>query len=343
MRLKGAVIGIGNIALGSHIPAYLKEKERVEIVAGADKSANNLEAFKRFFPAAQVYLDDEQLFARHQNELDFVDICTPPGSHRHLIEQAARRKINILCEKPLCTSLEEIDSIVATVRGAEIVFLPCHQYHYSRLWQRALQIVSEGRIGQPHLIQFEVLRKEPNAGNIHWQPGWRVDKAHSGGGIVMDHGTHLFYLAMHLLGRPQAIEAKLMCLHHKDTGLEDTAWILVKHEGGMSRLDITWASFQRGVRYRILGRSGEIIIAEDEVILHDRHASHHERISEKLSKDSKHSEWFDELIEDFLTRVENQRLDWEPLREAAMSLQCALTAYQAAEQAKQMPIRPIDL
>ena len=342
MRLKGAIIGIGNIAVGSHIPAYLQEKERVQIIAGADKSAQNLAAFQRLFPRARAYSDEEELFARHRRELDFVDICTPPGSHRRLIERAAAAGLSILCEKPLCTSMAQMDRIITAVKEAGVVFLPCHQYRYSPLWRRALEKIRRGEIGEPHLVQFEVLRREPNPGNIHWRPGWRVDKAHSGGGIVMDHGTHLFYLATQLLGQPRELAARLMCLHHRDSGLEDTAWIIIEHEGGMSRLDITWASFQRGVRYRILGRQGEIIIAEDEVILHDKHASRHERVSEGMSRDSKHSGWFLKLVQDFLDRVQERRTDLAPLREAAMSVQCALAAYRAAEQARQLPIPPLD-
>ncbi len=338
-KLKGAVIGIGNIALGSHIPAYIKENKRVEIVAGLDQSAHNLEAFKKFLPQATAYLDEKELFANH--ELDFIDICTPPGSHNSFIEQASSRRINILCEKPLVTSIEEMHSVVRMVKEAEIVFLPCHQYHYSHPWLKALKLVKDGCIGDPHLIQFEVLRKEPNPGNVNWQPNWRVDKAHSGGGIVMDHGIHLFYLAMELLGRPKGVEAKLMCLHHKDSGLEDTAWVLIEHEQGMTRLDLTWASFQRGVRYRILGRKGEIVISESEISVHNQNDSCKESINDGISKDSKHSGWFEGLINDFLTRVENKRIDWDPLHEAAMSLQCALLAYQAADEAKQMLIQPL--
>lgn len=338
MKLKGAIVGIGNIALGSHIPAYLREQDRVEIVAGIDRSPKNLEKFKKIFPNTKTYLDDKNLF---DHPIDFLDICTPPGSHKYFIEQATSHKINILCEKPLCTSMEEMKRIVSTIKTANIVFQPCHQYHYSVPWQKALKMIDEGRIGEPHLVQFEVLRKEPNPGNIHWQPSWRVDKTHSGGGIVMDHGTHLFYLAMSLLGKPHFLEAKTMCLHHKDTGLEDTAWIIMQHDGGMSRFDLTWASFQRGIRYRILGRTGEIVISETEIFLHNQDTVYQEPINEGISKDSKHSEWFVDLIEDFLDRIENKQIDWAPLNEAVLSLQCALQAYEAAEQSEKKYIQPI--
>jgi predicted dehydrogenase len=338
-KLKGAVIGLGNIAFGSHIPTYLDQAHRVEIVAGCDKSPPNLERFSSLFSGASVYSSHNELFDAH--EFDFIDICTPPDSHADLIEEAARRKIGVLCEKPLATTQDEMERIITTVTENRIVFVPCHQYRYSPQWQTLMSIIDGGKIGRPLHIHFEVLRCEPNPGNIHWMSDWRIVRSRSGGGITLDHGIHLFYLAVHLLGIPQKISATNLSFHHRSDGLEDTAWIVVEHDKGISKLDLTWASFQRRILYRVLGEKGEILLTEDALRLICEDGSIEEFDVEPFSKDSKHTGWFGKLIGDFLDRVERNKIEFGLLEEAANVLKCALSAYRSSSEGREVEFEPV--
>jgi predicted dehydrogenase len=338
-KLRGAVVGLGNIAFGSHLPTYQDQAHRVDIVAGCDKSAQNLEKFLSLYPKAGVYSSWGELFASHP--LDFVDICTPPDSHCSLIEEAARRKIPVLCEKPLATGLSEMERIVSAVTENSIVFVPCHQYRYSPQWQKIVRLIDDGKIGRPLHIHFEVLRKEPNPGNIHWMSDWRIVRSKSGGGITLDHGIHLFYLAAQILGTPKKISAKNLSFHHRRDGLEDTAWIVIEHEAGISKLDLTWASFQRRILYRVLGERGEILLTEDTLCVIHEDGTIEEFDVEPFSKDSKHRAWFRDLIDDFLQRIEHNQVDFAPLKEAADTLNCAFTAYRSSVEGKEVTFEPV--
>lgn len=340
-KLRGAVIGLGNIAFGSHIPIYLKEAHRVDIVAGCDKSPQNLEKFSSVFPGASVYHSHNELFAEH--ELDFIDICTPPDSHADLIEEAASRKIGVLCEKPLATTQEEMERIIGAVCENRIVFVPCHQYRYSPQWLSLMSIIDDGKIGRPLHIHFEVLRKEPNPGNVNWMSDWRIVRSCSGGGIILDHGIHLFYLAAHLLGIPQKINATNLSFHHRHDGLEDTAWIVIEHDRGISKLDLTWASFQRRILYRVLGEKGEILLTEDALRVISEDGSVEEYDVELFSRDSKHTGWFGELIGDFLDRIEHNKIEFGLLEEAANALKCAFTAYRSSSERQEVEFEPVSI
>src|SRR5262249_25435978 len=106
LRLRGALVGAGNIALAGHGPQWARNEalqRDVEIVAVADLSPANLEAARGLFPRAKGYLHVQELWDREA--VDFADICTPPFTHRSLVEDAAERGIHVLCEKPLAPSL----------------------------------------------------------------------------------------------------------------------------------------------------------------------------------------------------------------------------------------------
>src|SRR5262249_30500029 len=160
-----------------------------EIVAVADLSPSNLEAARAFFPAAAAYSSGDELLGRA--DLDFCDICTPPFTHTGLIERAAARGIHVLCEKPLAPTLAEGWRISEAVRESGIVFQPCHQYHHSPAWQAVRRLLP--RLGRIYYAAYEIHRTQANEGNPHWAPGWRTDQRLAGGGILVDHGAHVFY------------------------------------------------------------------------------------------------------------------------------------------------------
>ena len=113
MRLRGAMLGAGNIALRGHAPQWAHDprlREEVEIVAVADLSRSNLEAARAWFPQARLYERAEELL--DAETLDFCDICTPPSTHRPLVEKAAARGLHVLCEKPLAPTLADAERIL---------------------------------------------------------------------------------------------------------------------------------------------------------------------------------------------------------------------------------------
>ncbi|HKD12792.1 MAG TPA: Gfo/Idh/MocA family oxidoreductase, partial [Thermoanaerobaculia bacterium] len=78
MRLKGAFIGFGNVARLGHLPVWLS-RDDVEIVAAADVRPEGRRALAAALPAARWYESAQTMLAAE--DLDFVDVCTPPAFH----------------------------------------------------------------------------------------------------------------------------------------------------------------------------------------------------------------------------------------------------------------------
>ena len=325
MKLKGALLGAGNIALRGHAPQWLGSLAAdVEIVAIADLSSANRETASALFPAARVYESAEE--ALGAEALDFCDICTPPFTHLPLIEAAAQRGIHVLCEKPLAPTLNEALQSARTIRDAGIAFQPCHQYNYAPPWQAVVERVP--RLGPLHFVEYSVKRTAANEGNAHWAPEWRTRRDLSGGGILVDHGAHILYQLRGVMGEPQRVSATVRTLLHHGYGVEDTAVLTLDHGAALAEVSLTWAAKRREISYRFVGERGELV--GDESRLQVIADTTEEVEVGGLSGNSSHSEWFGPLFKEFVARVRSGIPNEDPLDEAVYVARIIERAYASS-------------
>src|ERR1700694_335063 len=100
-HLRGAVVGYGFIASRGHLPAYLERAKRqgdVEITAAADVCPARRERAQRELPGVRLYSSYQALLRAEADDLDFVDICTPPSAHLDIAQAALERGLHVLCE-----------------------------------------------------------------------------------------------------------------------------------------------------------------------------------------------------------------------------------------------------
>lgn len=338
MKLRGALLGAGNISLRSHLPQWVGNpllKDQVEIVAVADLSPPNLALVHGLIPAARVYADAAALFAAE--DLDFCDVCTPPFTHTALVSQAAERGLHVICEKPLAPTIAEAEQIVSAVERASIVFQPCHQYHFSPQWQALRARLP--RIGKVYLAEYEVDRTAANPGNANWSPAWRTNPKMAGGGILFDHGAHIFYQLRAVLGEPESVQATVRTLHHLDYGVEDTAFVTLDQGACLAQVRLSWAARRRGIRFRFVGEQGEIS-GDDEKLWLNAEAKEEVRFDAGLSQDSSHAEWYAPLFAEFVGRVRAGSRDSDGLHEAAYVTRLIARAYQSSEEGRALALTP---
>src|SRR5262245_55135655 len=126
--LRGAIVGLGNVALHGHLPGWLS-REDVRIVAMSDTDPGRQATWAARLPEARWYDDPDQLLG--DARLDFVDICTPPSSHAALIREALARRLHVLCEKPLVGSVDDLRSAVERAARADRVLHTVHNWHHA--------------------------------------------------------------------------------------------------------------------------------------------------------------------------------------------------------------------
>ncbi|HEV2104601.1 MAG TPA: Gfo/Idh/MocA family oxidoreductase, partial [Candidatus Eisenbacteria bacterium] len=338
MRLRGALLGAGNIALRSHAPQWTGDarlSREIEIVAVADLSGSNLAAARELLPEARPYHDAEELLEREQ--LDFCDICTPPFTHRRLIERAAARGVHIVCEKPLASTLADAHEIARTVRQASVVFRPCHQYHFSPQWQAVRRLLP--RLGRVHIAEYQVLRTAANEGNTNWAPSWRTNREMAGGGILVDHGAHIFYQLRAALGDPRKVQAIVRRLRHRRYEVEDTALVTLDYGDRLAHVSLTWAAQRRAIHFRFVGEDGELLGDDERIVVHAARSEEF-RFDDGMSRNSSHAEWYVPLLREFSAEVRGGGRSDAALDEAVHVTRVIERAYESARLGHALPLAP---
>jgi predicted dehydrogenase len=140
--------------------------------------------------------DWRELVAR--DDVQVVDCCTPNHLHREVLVAAMRASKHVYCDKPLALDLAEAREIVEVARQTGVKHQMTFNYRFVPAMMRAKQLVDEGRLGRVFSFRAAYL----HAGYV--DPGrpmsWRLDAALSGGGALVDLGSHALDLVRFLLG-----------------------------------------------------------------------------------------------------------------------------------------------
>lgn len=347
--LRGAIVGFGNVAAKGHWPA-LSGSPDVEIVAVADHSAARRDAARVLAPALRVYPSIEDLAAGET--LDFVDIATPPSSHVPLAAFALGRGWHVLCEKPLTLEPAAFDRLSACAEASGRVLFTMHNWKVAPIVEAAVAAVGAGRVGAVRHVDVLVFRNQPCKGASDAAPvagrtagDWRQDRRAAGGGILVDHGWHNFYLVLNLVGGdPQTVCAFLTRPDEHPDSLDDSARVTVTFPGAEAFLHLTWRAPARRNVMIVYGDGGLLTIDDDRLVVASRGCEPEEtRFPAALSAGSHHEDWFRALLPHFVAEVRDESRRGVNLREAAWC--CALTdaAYRsAAEGGREMPVVRMD-
>jgi predicted dehydrogenase len=322
-----ALLGFGNVAEKGHLPAWARRGD-FEIVAVADTNAGRRALAKELLPGARVYEDGEALLARE--DIDVVDIATPPTSHAPLVVRSTMAGCHVLCEKPLTTSLEDFATLKETARRYGIVVHTVHNWKSSAQFHRVAALLAEGAIGTLLSVRFDTVR---NGHAATAGESWRSDVTLAGGGILVDHGWHLLYLLLSLCGRiPHEVRAVVDRRRYLSSNVEDTVSCFLDFGTLSGEIHLTWAGTERRTSWQLLGTDGALTLDERWLLLERGGKTFRFEFAESLSNGSNHPDWFDDVIESLRREIEEPALRGRNLAEAEQCLILTTLAYESAAQ-----------
>jgi len=294
---RGVLFGLGGVARQAHLPGFLRGErvaERLRLVGTVDagRDTAGIDGIPHFTDPRRL---DEL------GPIDFIDICTPTASHLDLTLWGLESGCHVLCEKPVALSSAEVRQIRAAARDR--VVMPCHQYRYNPAWRQLRDWLEAGAIGEWHLAEFYVYRTEADAGAGRPGEPWRGLQAQAGGGVFLDHGTHLIYQLLDVAGMPRSVQSWAGRLRHRSYDVEDTAQVLLDFDGRIGVLLLTWAGDRRETRIRFTGSEGSIEWSNGMLRLTGRHGPLERDFTAELQKSS-YYRWFASLFHEFADRVE---------------------------------------
>ena len=193
--IRMGIIGCGNF-MSTHIPRLL-DIDDVEIVGLADPSAASIARMKARNPGlAGVPEFASHLDLLRQASPSAVEIGSPHALHFEQIVDSLDAGCHVMTEKPLtCTAAEGEEALRRRDRAGTILMVS-YQRHYSPAHRYIRQQIRAGAIGR---IQF-VTGLQHHGWYWEQRGQWRQDPELSGGGQLIDWGSHLMDCVMYATG-----------------------------------------------------------------------------------------------------------------------------------------------
>lgn len=344
-KLRGALIGFGFIQAKGHVPAYLKRSD-VEIVAVADTCEARRFLVQDVLPKARVYTDYEILLESEADNLDFVDIATPPAFHAEIAQAALAKGLHVLCEKPLTCTVTEARDLLKAARESKRVLFPCHNYKHAPVVRAIREIIESGKIGKVRSLTLSTFRNTHAKGVTEWRTNWRREKEISGGGIAMDHGSHTFYLTFEWLkSYPTSVTAKMDNVEPAKWDTEDNFSAVLTFPTGLAHVHLSWTAGVRKVIYTIQGERGAITVDDDDMQIAVQQKTDGPDVAQgavtwnvekrQISShwmDASHTQWFNSLFDQFRTAISTDEYVGKEALEAFRCIELIDAAYRSAKE-----------
>jgi len=200
MSLKVAVFGCGSISRG-HVQRLLSVED-LDIVACADPKQEAVEAIAQKVEDARgsrpdCYSSPKEALAEHQP--DAVAVFTPHTLHFGHAMAALEAGAHVLMEKPMVCTAADADALIAKAEQKQRLLAVAYQMRSAPIYREMRQMVQDGLLGELRavavLLTQDWIDRIKASGRI-----WRFDPALSGGGELMDSGSHLLDVLLWSLG-----------------------------------------------------------------------------------------------------------------------------------------------
>ncbi len=203
--------------------------------------------------------------AQREDGLEVVSIMTPNNSHYAIAKAFLEQGIDVICDKPLTTDLEQALELMRLVRQTGLVFSVTYCYSGYPMVRQAREMVRSGELGDIRLVQVEhasgwastLLEAEG-----HKQAVWRTTPSIAGkSSVVGDLGTHAHHLARFISGLEiTEVSAELASIV-PGRQVDDNAHIMLRFNNGAKGM--MWASMvaaghMHGLRIRVYGEKGSL-------------------------------------------------------------------------------------
>jgi predicted dehydrogenase len=225
-----ALVGCGRIA-ESHLEVLQALPDcHLTGVADANPSAAEVAGRRAGAPA---FTDVHHLL--DQARPDAVVLCTPPATHADLATFFLAEGIHVLCEKPLAVSVAEAERMIAAGQRGDAVLMMASKFRYVADILNARSVIDSGLLGEI------VLYENAFCSRVDMANRWNADRAVSGGGVLVDNGSHSVDIARFLLGPIGAVQAQ-DGKNVQGLAVEDTVQMYFRTvQGVMGTVHLSWS------------------------------------------------------------------------------------------------------
>ncbi len=250
-QLKCALIGAGRIA--NDYAVAIAQSDEIQLAAVVDSQLELANAVAEKYDC-KGFRSVQSLLNSSLN-LDFALICTPPVTHHSLTIQCLNAGLHVLCEKPFAIHSDDAREMIEVASKNDLLLSMGSKFRYVPEISQARQIVQEGVLGD--VIFFENVF----ASRVDMSQRWNSDPRISGGGVLMDNGTHSLDITRYVFGPLTEVQV-LEGVRAQNLAVEDTVQINVRSSNrALGRIDLSWSLNKGQDSYlSVYGSEGTLIV-----------------------------------------------------------------------------------
>ena len=254
-KLTIAVVGVGHI--GSQHARHAKNLGELTAVCDIkqDRARTIAEQYQ-----CKAYFSIDELLAGEKN-LDLIAVCTPNGLHADHSIMALRAGCNVLCEKPMATTVRDCERMIHTAEETNRRLFIVKQNRFNPPVKAVKKLIDEGRLGKILNVQVNCFWNRNR--EYYLDSDWR-GKLKMDGGTLFTQYSHFIDLLYWFVGDVDEVRAFTENFLHKDVvEFEDTGVVVLKFENGaLGTINFTIDSFGKNMEGSItlFGEKGTVKI-----------------------------------------------------------------------------------
>lgn len=233
-KVRAGIIGSGIVA--DFQASALAQAPNCEIVAVASPNLHRVVDFAKRHDIPRALTNYRDLLKI--DELDVVTLAIPNDLHAEIAIDAAAAGKHVICAKPLATTLQDADAMIAACAEANVQLMYAEPHCFAPKYVRARELAQSGALGEIFLIKHSIEQSGP-------PNSWAWDIARSGGGAALDLGVQGIVFARWLLGNAAITHVTASMgtfVHGGKTEGEDHAVTILNFDGGqMAVIESSWA------------------------------------------------------------------------------------------------------
>ncbi|KQO09495.1 Gfo/Idh/MocA family protein [Sphingomonas sp. Leaf242] len=250
-----AIVGLGSYGLDVIIPQFANcAHSRLAAVVSGDPAKAKRVAADHGLPARSIYSYETFDTIRNNPDVDIVYVCLPNSMHAEYTIRAAKAGKHVMCEKPMAISVAECEAMIAACKTANRKLMIGYRCHFEPTNLEAMRLARAGAAGKIRYVRSEhgFVQRDPSK--------WRLKRALSGGGSLMDMGIYSLQAARYMTGEePIAVTAR-ESTDRRDprfTEVEDIIdWTLEFPSGAMAGCQSMYSANQNHIL--LMGDAGRI-------------------------------------------------------------------------------------
>jgi predicted dehydrogenase len=242
-KLKVGVVGCG---IGQyHIRAYQSLSDRFEVAAICDLDEARAREAATSYHIPHVSTDLAELC--RMGDLDVIDICTPSYLHFSQVQQALAAGKHAVCEKPVASSLKEVDDLIQAEADSGKRVMPIFQYRFGHGVQKLKLLVEKGIAGQAFVTTVETAwRRRTEYYAVAWRGKWKTEL----GGALVTLAIHAHDVLCYVLGPVRGVFARTATMVNPIETEDCVSASLEMADGSLACLSVTTGSAAEISRHR---------------------------------------------------------------------------------------------